>query len=203
MNNMFKKSLVAVAVLGFSSSALAAELDNTPEWVSSEYVATAGAETASKTVTVKLSTNYADNDTIRVQFSGVFPTSVAGGDISADGGITVIGTASIISYDAATGLAILRATGVTGNTSGSEFDISAEFDYADVTETATVSYQAYLGNSETKIGSSDTATIFGVASQFATVTSAAGDRLTATIDVSEERKQFIDLDTDTAVFVVD
>lgn len=203
MNNMFKKSLVAVAVLGFSSSALAADLVNTPEWVSSEFVATAGAESVSKTVNVQLSTNYADNDTIRVQFSGVFPTSVSGGDIN-DGGApaTVVGTASVISYNAETGLAILRATGVTGNTSGNQFDITAEFDYADVTENTTVSYQAYLGNSETEIGSSDTATIFGVASQFASVTAAAGDRLTATIDVSTERKQFIDVDTDAAVFEV-
>jgi hypothetical protein len=133
MTNMFKKTLIAAALAGFGASASAAVLNSTPQWTANEYVQTSEVLVYGAGLTLTVGANYAENDLIRLTFTGTSIDVDTLNDVVAIGGNANLNLLSTEVVDGNT-VALYRVTDVTGNTNGTttadffDVDDGAEFD---------------------------------------------------------------------------
>lgn len=222
MTNMFKKTLIASAVLAFAGTAQAATLQATASNVANELV---GASDAVNAVDLRIvaGANYADNDIIRITFSN---NSVKAANLKSvvrlysntetdpaeppvwdegDANTELDARLNLLSTSTVDGqlVAVYRVTNATIN----ETTISARTETlfsatanaltsANLTGNLTATFSAETANGQaldTGGGLARTATLVRLFDQFATVEPVgAGDNLSAVIDVGADRETFVD-----------
>ncbi|WP_417656342.1 hypothetical protein [Pseudidiomarina aestuarii] len=203
MNNVFRKSLVALAIMGTSASAMAADIatGTVTRNVSTEYleVAPAGVLT-SNAVVLELGAEYAVNDVITLTFSGndaldvtslpPFVTVAAAPPLK---GITV-GLIST-SVTAGTTRANYRVTDITGGASDTTTGVTLDFGALDFDSTKSgngisVTFSAVTNTNlalDTGGGALRTQELFAIEDQFEVTVDTALD---AVVDVEAEREFF-------------
>lgn len=200
MTNMFKKTLVATAVLAFAGAAQAATLNATVNNVAAEFLSVSDRVDAAQ-FTLTAGANYADNDLITITFSNkaVRATQLSS-SVSFQGvnparldllSSVVEGDKLVVTYrvtNASTGV------GTAGQTTLGFFsNPQGAINSADFTSTVSATFSATTSAGvalDTTGGTARTATIARLVEQFATLEKDAHD-LTAVIDVSKEREEFV------------
>lgn len=203
MTNMFKKSLLALAVVGFASNASAAVLDvgATGVQATTQFLATNDELDLPTDFTVEAGANYAENDLIKLTFTGAEFVMADFEQVVALGAAANLNLLSV-TKSGASYVALYRVTDVTATTSGVESDplfaAGATLVSSKVTGAVTVSFSAETsGGFEVDTGGDDderTITLVKTFDQFATVTVTAS--LDDTIDVSDKRETFVGADAD-------
>jgi hypothetical protein len=212
MTNMFKKSLVALALAGASAGAFAADIatGTTTLNVSTEYLQVAPAGVLeSNAVVLELGAEYTLNDVITLTFTGndalavsSLPNfvTVAADDVAGLKGITV----GLISTEVSGGTtkANYRVTDVTGGatdtTTGVALDLGTlDFDSVKVQNAGgvTVSFSAVTNNNlalDTSGGNLRSKSLFSITNQFV---SSVNVVLDGVIDVEDDRFTFENGDT--------
>lgn len=204
MKTTFNKTLVASAILAFAGAVQAVELAGTEHTVTSQYLASTGANHTAASFTITLGAEYTLNDTMTLTFTAPLASATATTLIAApDAGNNRLGmTFSKISGGAigdTTAIYRLTATDATGLaanpvTTGVVFTVAAlDFAKANLGSGASVSFSAKTNtNLDLDTGGTNrSASLVKVASQF-TVTAPSFARV---IDVNADRKSFVDADT--------
>jgi hypothetical protein len=213
MKNMFKKSLVAIALVGASSSAMAATVSvQVDAAVANEWASTVPAGTTTSPTAVSglefdftLGAAYTQNDLVKFSFTGesLLVASLPG-TINIAGGASGAGTATLgfISTEVVNGntVATYRVTAVDGDTTGGTGTVSGlNFRAAALAGNVSVSFAAETATGQaldTAGGAARTGRLITMGSQFAslnpgTTAPKATTNLNATIDVGSSRTQFV------------
>lgn len=205
MKNTFKKTLVASAILAFAGATQAATLAGTEHTVTSQYLASTGANHTAAAYTITLGAEYTLNDTITLTYTAPLASAMATTLIAApDVGDNLLGmTFSKISgggvgdTSAVYRLTATDTTGLAPNpvTTDVEFTVAAlDFAKANLGSGVSVSFSAKTNTGldlDTAGGVARTASLVKTASQF-TITAPSFARV---IDVNADRKSFVDADT--------
>lgn len=204
MTNMFKKSLVALAIASASTGAMAADLatGTVTTNVSTEYLEVAPAGTlTSANVVLELGAEYAVNDVITLTFTGndaldvtSLPPFVTVASAAPEKGITV-GLIST-SVENGTTKANYRVTDVTGGATDTTTGITLDFGTLDFDSTKAanginVAFSAVTNtglNLDTAGGALRAVDLFAIEDQFEVTVSTALDGV---IDVEDERETFV------------
>ncbi|WP_417656343.1 hypothetical protein [Pseudidiomarina aestuarii] len=204
MTNMFKKSLVALAIASASTGAMAADLatGTVTRNVSTEYLEVAPAGTlTSNAVVLELGAEYAVNDVITLTFTGgdaldvdSLPPFVTVAAAAPEKGITV-GLIST-SVENGTTKANYRVTDVTGGATDTTTGITLDFGTLDFDSTKAanginVAFSAVTNtglNLDTAGGALRNEDLFAIDDQFEITIDTALDEV---IDVEDERETFV------------
>jgi hypothetical protein len=218
MTNMFKKSLVAVAICGFAGAATAAELDATPRWFAQELASTTAVNATTGLATdadalaafvvefdYVMKANYTINDTVTFTITGNAIREASLPDNVVNTGSTPGGTNEVvlsrISSSTASGnlVATYRVTKIGDDVINDTINEAFTFSGLQVlprnlTGAVTVSYAAQTATGleldTSGAAAKQTQTLTSAAQQFSAISLDKDDDFSAVIDVNQQRLQF-------------